>query len=1089
MFTSNSLSGNQSNASLTSSSTGISSATSVEVSSKETGSSSSLQIVTTRTQNVSETPSGAINGTGTIFSNSVTMLSSLAQNSYTATPSSANLSSLYSVRSNITGSFHSTPLALSATDSLSIQDQSNTLPSSSATIGLPNSFQSRSKETNASISLQVVTTAMQSVSTASSATRSSYVFQSNGSGSLFSTPLPFSASNSLSSRNQSNALLSSSTAISSPDSFQSSSKEANSSSSLEMVPTSMQTVFTAVGSSLGSIEVTETIHSSVVTMAGSLTHSSHTRTPSFVFYSSTYGHQSDSTETFRSTFQAMSNTTTRATSGSYSSFQLHTTNGTHVQTSQANLAPRNSSTISPVVATVHESSSFAPMSEQIYSRSVTPSIAISISSQFISDHHVTVVTVFPSSSTSVSNPPHELSSRTTLQLNQTINSTFGSIRLSETKQSSESMTSFNQLSATTTKGKTSTAGFTSQQTIAVETSYPSGVSTNTSVKQEGHSTTALSLVITTNYSKVVSNPLSQFISTTSATATLETSAKEVSLSQMETIVNTYVSLKGSTGIANSKQPLSTSKTSLLSNVSFSYNSSMMSSKTASVLLTKSVSRLATKASSASSSIPQETSGQSIITTESRHTMETADVVSSSLLSQSKGSSLISTRFTATASQFPNVSIAAPPSRASRIANTSALSSVYDLTSSSRTTAVLISPSSEQVNISSMSISYKTTFTTQGSTNVSTLLLQSRMESTSTKTTLNTGESTLLPNTTTVSYLSSTTTINSTEKVIVTASKPLTSNSTVVDKFTPSLKVSKLETTTSYISSTAGETNFTSSSPLRSIVMTFSKTSFNVSGASITESFNGSESLHSSSNVPLSTSTFLSSINSLQSTSNFMGPSTSEITSSTRDNTTTTVSSPLLSVFSINSSNLVSYTSHNVTESSVLPLQNRTVSFSKPYSSEDSNASTLQQKASTSLTSTASIFRTSFSAKKITSDSQPTLTLSLVTMAASKSDSAASHLISTNVSRTFTIPRNTTAAEAYFTISSSSFVKRDSSQSILTTTSASAPKQTHVFSTHQVVSLSTLAETASRTTNRSVSVHKSSSYMHEKSSKFNKDRTK
>ena len=1082
MFTSNSLSGNQSNASLTSSSTGISSATSVEVSSKETGSSSSLQIVTTRTQNVSETPSGAINATGTILSNSVTMLNSLAQNSYTATPSSANRSSLYSVRSNITGSFHSTPFALSTTDSLSIPDQSNALPSSSATISLPNSFQSRSKETNASISLQVVTTAMQSVSTASSATRSSYVFQSNGSGSLFSTPLPFSASNSLSSRNQSNALLSSSTAISSPDSFQSSSKEANSSSSLEMVPTSMQTVFTAVGSSLGSIEVTETIHSSVVTMAGSLTHSSHTRTPSFVFYSSTYGHQSDSTETFRSTFQAMSNTTTRATSGSYSSLQLHTTNGTHLQTSQANLAPHNSSTISPVAATVHKSSSFATMSEQIYSRSVTPSIAISVSSQFISDPHVIVTTVFPSSGTSVSKPPLEMSNRTTLQLNQTMNSTFGSPRPSETKQSSESMTSFYQLSVTTTREKISTTGFTSQQTIAVETLYPSGVSTFTSVKQEGHSTTALSRVITTNHSKVLSSPLSQFISTTSATATLETSAKEVSLSQMETIVNTYVSLKGSTGIANSKQPLSTSKTSLLSNVSFSYNSSMMSSKTASVLLTKSVSRLATKASSASLS-PQETSGQSIITTDSRHSMETADVTLSSLLSQSKESS-ISTWFTATTSQFPNVTIVAPPSPASRIANTSALSSVYLSASTSGTTAVLISPSSKQVNIS-----HKTTFTTQGSTNFSTLLLQSRMESTSTKTTLNTGESTLLPNTTIVNYLSSTTTINSTEKVIVTASKPLTSNSTVVDKFTPSLKVSKLETTTSYISSTAGETNFTSSSPLRSIVMTFSKTSFHVSGASSTKSFNGSESLHSSSNVPLSTSTFLSTINPLQSTSNFRGPSTSEITSSARDNTTTTVSSSFLSALSINSSSLVSYASHNVTESSVLPLQNQTVSFSKPYSSDDSNVSSLQQKASTSLTSTASIIRTSFSARKITSDSQPTLTLSLVTTAASKSDSAASHLISTNVSRTFTISRNTTAAESYFTISSSSFIKKDSSPSVLTTTSASASNQTHASSTHQVESLPTLAETDSRTTNHSASVHKSSSYMHEKSSKFSKVRTK
>ncbi|KAL9955828.1 hypothetical protein ACROYT_G037213 [Oculina patagonica] len=318
---------------------------------------------------------------------------------------------------------------------------------------------------------------------------------------------------------------------------------------------------------------------------------------------------------------------------------------------------------------------------------------------------------------------------------------------------------------------------------------------------------------------------------------------------------------------------------------------------------------------------------------------------------------------------------------------------------------------------------------------------------------------------------------------------LPSNSSVVEKLTPSLKMSKFETATSYISSIAGETDVTSSLPLRSIVVPISTTSFSALGSSISTDLNGSSSMQFSSKEPLSTTTFLSSIDLLQSTSNFLGAATSEITSSPQDSGTTTVSYLLPSVLSINSSYLSSYTSHIATDSpvssTVFPLQNHTVSFSDPYSSGNLSASSSLQKALTSFTLTGSIIRTSFSAKKMTSDSQPTLTLSTVTMATSESDSASSQLVSTNVSRTLSFSRKTTALESSSAINSSIFTKMDSSHSFLSASSASDINHTHASSIHQGVSLATLAETASRTTNHSVSLHESSSYLHEKSSSVSK----
>ncbi|KAJ7373593.1 hypothetical protein OS493_011198 [Desmophyllum pertusum] len=1119
-FTSISLSGHQSNASSPSSSTNIRFATSVESSSIEVNATSSLQIITTTTtQNVAGSSSGTIDATKTALSNSVTMASSFDHNSYKRTNSSV-------LQSDVTESLRSTTLVSFTSISLPGNQSKASSPSSSSGISSASSAQSSSIELNASSSLQIITNTTQnvggsssdtidatktalsnSVTMASSLDRNSYtrtnssvdhsspfVLQSDVIESLRSTT-SVSFTSILLPGNQSQASLpSSSTDISSANSAQSSSKEGNYLSSLPVITTTPQTVTTVVGSSSGTFDATERVHSNYVTMA-----SSYTSTPSLVVNSSTHIRQSDVTESFRSTQQYISsegNHTPQATNDSFSSFQLYNTNGAHIKTLQTHVASHNSSTMSKVVATVYssETSSFVSVSHQTYIHGVSPSITVSGSSQPISDNQLTTSTVVPPSGTFVNNSSLRMSS---LPLNQSMYSTFGSSTPSDTIQRSVvSMTSSHRVSVTTTRENISTAESSYKQTLdasSVVMPFSSGSLSNTSVNDVGHSSTALSQVITMNNTKTLLNPSSRFSSTTSASMTLGTSAKQASLSQTDTVVNS------SRGSPNSMEPPSTSKTALLPTVSIPYSNNGMSSNTVSVLMTESVSRLATEALSPSLTVPQETSGRSGSTPVLKQSMGTSShsgELLSSLPIQSKDSNSISTQLTATTTKgIPHISITA--SISSSMVNMSLLSSASNLTSASQTTSGLPSPSSEHLELSTKGFSHKNTLTTQDSISIASLMSQSRMELSSTPTRLVTDESALLPNTSTRRYLSSTLnvtkashllstgyTINSTAQVPVTASSTLARNSSMVNRLTPTLTISKFVTPTPYISSSAGETDLASSLLNRSIIVTVSTTRYPAfeTTAVVSTGLDGTGSMSFSSRISFSTTTFLSSTDLLQSTSKPDATSTPGIISTSRYNGTATVSNSthmLPSVSPVNSSHMVSHTSHRANESSVFsttPFQNQTGSFSQHYSSKGSNTSTLLQKASTSLTLTASIIRTSFSARKITSDSmQPTLTLSTLIMATLKSDSAASQLVSTN-------PRETTATgSTYAMINSSIVIKTESSFSVLSASSGSEPKQTYVSSKLQGVSLVTLAETASRTTNHSVSVHERSSYLHENSS--------
>lgn len=1130
MFTRNSLSRNQNNASSSSSSIDISSASSVQSSSIEVNASSSLQIITITTQHVAGSSSGTIDVTKTALSNYATMASSLYRSSYTGTNSSVGHSSPSVLQlSDITESVRSSSLVSFTSISLPANQNNASSPSSSSGISSATSVESSSIEVNATSSLQIITNTTQnvagssldtidatkttlsnSVTMASSLDRNSYtrtnssvdhsspfVLQSNVIESLRSTT-SVSFTSILLPGNQSYASLpSSSTDISSANSVQSSSKEANSLSSLQVITTTPQTVTTVVGGSSGTFDATERVQ-----MASSLTHMSHTSTPSLVVNYSTAIRQSDVTASLRSTQQYISsegNHTPQATGGSYSSFQLYNTNGTHIKTLQTHEASHNSSTTSKVVATVHSSdtSSFVSVSHQTSIHGVLPSIAVAGSSQPISENQLTTSTVVPPSGTFVNNSSLRMSS---LPLNQSMYSTFGSSTPSETIQRSVvSMTSSHRVSVTTTRENISTVESSYKQTLdasSVVMPFPSGSLSNTSVNDVGHSSTALSQVITMNNTKTLLNPSSRFSSTTSASMTFGTSAKQASLSQTDTVVNS------SRGSPNSMEPPSTSKTALLPTVSIPYSNNGMSSNTVSVLMTESVSRLATEALSPSLTVPQETSGRSGSTPVLKQSMGTSShsgEVLSSLPIQSKDSNSISTQLTATTTKgIPRISITA--SNSSSMVNMSLLSSASNLTSANQTTSGLPSPSSEHLELSTKGFSQKNTLTTQDSISIASLMSQSRMELSSTPTLLVTDESALLPNTSTRRYLSSTLnvtkashllstgyTINSTAQVPVTASSTLSRNSSMVNRLTPTLTISKFVTPTPYISSSAGETDLASSSLNRSIVVTVSTTRYLAfeTTAVVSTGLGGTGSMSFSSKISFSTTTFLSSTDLLQSTSKPDATSTPGIISTSRYNGTATVSNSthmLPSVSPVNSSHMVSHTSHRANESSVFsttPFQNQTGSFSQHYSSKGSNTSTLLQKTSTSLTLTASIIRTSFSARKITSDSmQPTLTLSTLIMATLKSDSAASQLVSTN-------PRETTATGSTSAmINSSIVIKTESSFSVLSASSGSEPKQTYVSSKLQGVSLVTLAETASRTTNHSVSVHERSSYLHENSSKFN-----
>ena len=527
---------------------------------------------------------------------------------------------------SITGFTEPLALALFTSSSLS-GNQSNASSSSISDISSATIMPLSSKETNPSSFLQIISPVTQDVAVSSAgdiiATNTvlsnSTAFLGSSSSNTFT--LTFSMSNLLSGhRSNSSSMSSRSNGIASSHFFQSSSRESSASSYFPVRATIMRTVSTVTENFVGTINSTEPTHTKSV--GSSLLQYSLTRISSVVNNSSAYVHQGDSTEMIRST---------KHEGSSYIS-----------------------STMSTLMTTVYGSR--ASTSNRRATHSLSPSISVSVQNQRISDNS--------SFDTVVSKSPFEISSRKTLQLNQTMYSTFENSRPSESRQNSESVLFSDRVSVTKTVEQFSTFD-SSKQTINVSfvvTSYPTGVLANT----ERHSSTA-------------------FIG-------LETSTKQTSLSQAEsTVNNSYMSLSISAGISNSLQPLPTSKTPLLSNGSLTYSSNSMSS---SVLMS-------TKSLSASLTVPQETSGRSSIVHNSsqsiKTTLHSSQVVPSFSL-QSKERNSISTKFTATATQQPPY--VSPIS--SSIMNISLSNSTSNLTR--QITAVSRLPSSEYMNISTMGVS-------------------------------------------------------------------------------------------------------------------------------------------------------------------------------------------------------------------------------------------------------------------------------------------------------------------------------------------------------------------------------------------------
>lgn len=527
---------------------------------------------------------------------------------------------------SITGFTEPLALALFTSSSLS-GNQSNASSSSTSDISSATIMPLSSKETNPSSFLQIISPVTQDVAVSSAgdiiATNTvlsnSTAFLGSSSSNTFT--LTFSMSNLLSGhRSNSSSMSSRSNGIASSHFFQSSSRESSASSYFPVRATIMRTVSTVTENFVGTINSTEPTHTKSV--GSSLVQYSLTRTSSVVNNSSAYVHQGDSTEMIRST---------KHEGSSYIS-----------------------STMSTLMTTVYGSR--ASTSNRRATHSLSPSISVSVQNQRISDNS--------SFDTVVSKSPFEISSRKTLQLNQTMYSTFENSRPSESRQNSESVLFSDRVSVTKTVEQFSTFDY-SKQTINVSfvvTSYPTGVLANT----KRHSSTA-------------------FIG-------LETSTKQTSLSQAKsTVNNSYMSFSISAGISNSLQPLPTSKTPLLSNGSLTYSSNSM---TSSVLMS-------TKSLSASLTVPQETSGRSSIVHNSsqsiKTTLHSSQVVPSFSL-QSKERNSISTQFTATATQQPPY--VSPIS--SSIMNISLSNSTSNLTR--QITAVSRLPSSEYMNISTMGVS-------------------------------------------------------------------------------------------------------------------------------------------------------------------------------------------------------------------------------------------------------------------------------------------------------------------------------------------------------------------------------------------------
>ena len=529
-----------------------------------------------------------------------------------------------------------------------------------------------------------------------------------------------------------------------------------------------------------------------------------------------------------------------------------------------------------------------------------------------------------------------------------------------------------------------------------------------------------STMTTMSYTSPLENPSSSVSSTSHSSMPLETSAIQASKTKLSTVINNlHVSSFSSVDSSESAGFPSSLRISLPSSSS-SFSLTGMASNTSSKTTETHGSHLQTKTFTIFVTATQEMPSRSIILGSNTSTEALSYSDNLSYTASLESKSLVSTQLVAIKTK-----------------QLSHVSTVASLVSSKRISSVLTSPS-EYIEPSISVTTNKSTFATQDLSVGSTAMLQSTPFAPATKTRLQTDSLTSLPTMTSLRRSPSSLNIVSTAHSLSTqsvgessanhsvrGSNSVSGNNSFVDRTTTS---SEFKTESPFLSSSDDRTDLPSllqSTTLRTISTQISSSLGSVANSNkTTDSRTISVSYDPSRSYP--------SQDLLHSTSKHLENATSLYADSATASLRTSPAFP------------VSNEIHTVTliESSLSPTELFSNKTSSMFGSKSLSGNS----------SELSIIRTSFSVVELSSEILPTLPLS-VTVSFSKSDSVVSELISQNLSSLL-----------------------DSSPS-----SSSNVKQTS--SKKQEVTLVTIAETSSRTTNQSVSVHESSSYLHVISSKF------
>ena len=529
-----------------------------------------------------------------------------------------------------------------------------------------------------------------------------------------------------------------------------------------------------------------------------------------------------------------------------------------------------------------------------------------------------------------------------------------------------------------------------------------------------------STMTTMSYTSPLENPSSSVSSTSHSSMPLETSAIQASKTQLSTVINNlHVSSFSSVDSSESAGFPSSLRISLPSSSS-SFSLTGMASNTSSKTSETHRSHLQKKTFTIFVTATEEMPSRSIILGSNTSTEALSYSDNLSYTASLESKSLVSTQLVAIKTK-----------------QLSHVSTVASLVSSKRISSVLTSPS-EYIEPSISVTTNKSTFATQDLSVGSTTMLQSTPFAPATKTRLQTDSLTSLPTLTSLrrspSSLNKVSTAHSlsTQSVgessanhSVRGSNSVSGNNSFVDRTTTS---SEFKTETPFLSSSGDRTDLPSL--LQSTTLRTISTQISSSLGSVVNSNNTTDSRTIS--VSYDPSRSYPSQDLLHSTSKHLENATSLYADSATASLRTSPAFP------------VSNKIHTVT------LIESSLSLTELFSNKTS--SVIGSKSLSGNSSELSIIRTSFSVVELSSEILPTLPLS-VTVSFSKSDSVVSELISQNLSSLL-----------------------DSSPS-----SSSNVKQTS--SKKQEVTLVTIAETSSRTTNQSVSVHESSSYLHVISSKF------